>query len=117
MFNHTDPSEDEFEFIGVGSVEELKPGERLFIEIDDLMIVVFNINGDFYATADLCSHDDGPLGKGDLTGFEISCPRHGARFDVRSGKALSLPAIVDIPAYPTRVINGQIEIGVPFREK
>ena len=117
MKTHTNPGENEFEFVQVGSVEELKPSERLFVEIDGLEIVVFNINGVLFATADLCSHDDGPLGEGDLTDFEISCPRHGARFDVRTGKALSLPAIVDIPAYPTRVVNSQIEIGVPIKEE
>jgi 3-phenylpropionate/trans-cinnamate dioxygenase ferredoxin subunit len=76
-------------------------------------IVIFNIAGEFYAIADLCSHDDGPLGEGRLEGYEIICPRHGARFDVRSGDVLALPAVVDIPAYPLRIVDGQIEIGLP----
>jgi len=75
--------------------------------------VIFNIAGEYYAIADLCSHDDGPLGDGELEGFDINCPRHGAKFDVRTGDVLSLPAIVDIPAYPVRVRDGQIEIGLP----
>jgi 3-phenylpropionate/trans-cinnamate dioxygenase ferredoxin subunit len=78
--------------------------------------VVFNIAGEYFAIADLCSHDDGPLGDGDLEGYEINCPRHGASFDVRTGKVLSLPAIVDIPAYPIRIVNGQIQIGLPLEE-
>ena len=86
------------------------------MEIDDLPIVVFRIGGELFAIADICSHDDGPLGDGDLEGYEIVCPRHGARFDIRTGKALALPAIVDISAYPVRVIDGQIEIGLPFVE-
>jgi nitrite reductase/ring-hydroxylating ferredoxin subunit len=48
-----------------------------------------------------------------LEGYEVNCPRHGATFDVRNGRVLSLPAIVDIPAYPTRIVDGQIEIGLP----
>jgi 3-phenylpropionate/trans-cinnamate dioxygenase ferredoxin subunit len=74
---------------------------------------VFNIGGQLYAIADVCSHDDGPLGDGDLEGMEVVCPRHGARFDVRDGKVTSLPAAIDIPAYPVRVVDGQIEIGLP----
>ncbi len=104
---------DGCEFIGIGSPEELKSGERLFVEINELRIVIFNIAGRLYAIGDVCTHDDGPLGDGDLDGFEIACPRHGARFDVLTGKAISLPAVVDIPAYPVRISNGQIEIGIP----
>jgi len=57
---------------------------------------------------------NGPLGDGNLEGDEIVCPRHGARFDVHTGKVLSLPAIVDIPAYPVRVVEGEIQIGLPL---
>jgi 3-phenylpropionate/trans-cinnamate dioxygenase ferredoxin subunit len=53
------------------------------------------------------------VGEGEITGTEIECPRHGARFDLRSGKALSLPAVVDIPAYPVRVEGNEIQIGLP----
>jgi 3-phenylpropionate/trans-cinnamate dioxygenase ferredoxin subunit len=78
--------------------------------------VIFNIGGQYFAIGDVCSHDNGPLGDGDLEGYEVTCPRHGAVFDVRTGKVLSLPAIVDIPAFPTRVVDGQIEIGLPLEE-
>ena len=67
----------------------------------------------FYAIADVCSHDDGPLAEGDVEGHEVICPRHGAHFDLQSGKALSLPAVVDIPAYPVRVEGDEILVGVP----
>jgi 3-phenylpropionate/trans-cinnamate dioxygenase ferredoxin subunit len=114
MYNYKKLDPQECEFIAVARREDLPNGERLFVEIDGEPVVVFNIAGDFFAIADLCSHDDGPLGDGDLEGYEINCPRHGACFDVRNGKVLSLPAVVDIPAYPTRVENGQIEIGLPL---
>jgi len=113
MYNYTQLEPEKCDFILIGSLDELKSGERLFVEIDDLAIVLFNIAGKLYAIGDVCSHDDGPLGDGDLEGMEIICPRHGARFDVRDGMATSLPAVVDIPAYPVRVVEGQIEIGVP----
>lgn len=101
------------EFIPVAGQDDLPNGERLFLEIDDLYIVLFNIAGDYYAIADLCSHDDGPLGDGELDGHQVACPRHGARFDVRTGEALTLPAVESIPAYPVRLVDGQIEVGLP----
>jgi len=116
MYNYKKLDPQECEFIAIAHQEDLPNGERLFVEIDSEPVVVFNIAGDFFAIADLCSHDDGPLGDGDLEGYEINCPRHGASFDIRTGHVLSLPAIVDIPAYPTRVVNGQIEIGLPLEE-
>ncbi len=111
--NYTTLDPQDCEFISVAEATELLDGERLFVEIDDLPIVVFRIAGMLFAIADTCSHDDGPLGDGDLDGYEIICPRHGARFDVRTGKVLSLPAVVDIPAYPVREVDGQIEVGIP----
>jgi 3-phenylpropionate/trans-cinnamate dioxygenase ferredoxin subunit len=80
------------------------------------MIALFNLNGTYYAIQDVCSHDDGPVAEGDLEGNEIICPRHGARFDVRTGEVLSLPAAVDIPAYPVRVEGEEILIGMPREE-
>jgi 3-phenylpropionate/trans-cinnamate dioxygenase ferredoxin component len=113
VYNYKQLDPEQCEFIPIASVDELPVGERIFVLIGDLSIVVFNIAGEYFAIADLCSHDDGPLGEGDLDGYEINCPRHGARFDVRTGKVLSLPAIVDIPAYPVKVQDGEIEVGLP----
>jgi 3-phenylpropionate/trans-cinnamate dioxygenase ferredoxin component len=101
------------EFVSVAQASDLLNGERLYLTIDDLPIVVFNIAGGYYAIADVCSHDDGALGDGELDGLEIICPRHGARFDIRNGKVLSLPAIVNIPAYTVRVLDGEIQVGIP----
>jgi 3-phenylpropionate/trans-cinnamate dioxygenase ferredoxin subunit len=101
------------EFVSVAQASDLPSGERLYLTIDGLPIVVFNIAGEYYAIADVCSHDDGPVGDGELEGMEIICPRHGARFDIRNGKVLSLPAIVDIAAYPVRVVDGDLQVGIP----
>ena len=107
-------NQDNFEFVDVASVDEIPNLERLFVSIDGKEIVVININQEFYAIADICSHDDGPLGEGEIEGNKISCPRHGALFDIRNGKALTLPAVVDIPSYPIQIVNGRIEIGLPL---
>jgi 3-phenylpropionate/trans-cinnamate dioxygenase ferredoxin subunit len=114
MYNYKEQDQEKIEYISVGSVEELKEGERLFIEIDGKPVVILNISGNYYAVADVCSHDDGPVGEGNLDGYEIICPRHGARFDLRTGKVLAFPAFVDIPVYPIRLVGDKIEIGIPI---
>ena len=114
VVNSIQSESTEYEFISIAPESDLPDGSRIFVEIDELTVVVFNISGHYYAIADLCSHDNGPVGEGDLEGYQIICPRHGARFDVRNGKVLSLPAIVDIPAYPVRVVDGEIQIGLPL---
>lgn len=100
-------------FYRVAAVDEIPNGERLYLEIGQEPIVLFNIAGKFYAIRDECTHDGNPLGDGELDGHQIVCPRHGARFDVRDGKALRMPAVADTPAYPVRVVDGQVEIGLP----
>ncbi len=101
-----------FEFVQVVEAAEVKPGERILIEVDEEPIAVFNVDGKYYAIGDVCTHDGGPLGDGELDGYQIICPRHGARFDIRSGKALILPAVIDTPWYPVRVVDGWLEIGL-----
>ena len=99
-------------FSPVCSVQDLPPGERIFIELGDDPVVIFNIAGDFYAIADVCTHDDGPLGEGEIEDHEIICPRHGARFDIRTGEVLALPAVKGVPTYSIRVQGEMVEIGV-----
>ena len=113
MFNYLDQDKDQCEFFQIVPVEDLPTGERLFVEVDDKKIILFNLAENLYALGDVCSHDDGPVGDGEIEGHEIICPRHGARFDISTGQATSLPAVVDIPAYPVRVANGMIEVGIP----
>jgi 3-phenylpropionate/trans-cinnamate dioxygenase ferredoxin subunit len=113
MHSYIQVNPEDCEFVAVAKTNELNNGERLYLEIDERSIVLFNIAGEYFAIGDICSHDDGPVGDGKLEGHQIICPRHGARFDVRTGKALTLPAMVDIPAYPVRVRNGDIEVGIP----
>jgi 3-phenylpropionate/trans-cinnamate dioxygenase ferredoxin component len=116
VYNYKKHDPDQCEFIPVIAADELDNGDRIFVEIDEGRIVIFNIAGEYFAIADLCSHDDGPLGEGELDGFVVSCPRHGATFDVRTGKVLSLPAITDIPAYPVEVEDGELLVGLPVDE-
>ena len=113
MYNYTTLPTENLEYIEIAPDSELPNGQRLFVDVGDRPIVIFNIAGRFFAIGDVCSHDDGPLGDGMIEGFNVVCPRHGAEFDVRTGQAVQMPAVVDIPAYPVQVRNGTIFIGVP----
>jgi 3-phenylpropionate/trans-cinnamate dioxygenase ferredoxin component len=113
MFNYVLLDQSDLEFIEIASLDQLPPGERLFVEINGKPIVLFNLAGKLFAIGDVCSHDNGPVGDGEIEENEIVCPRHGGRFDIRTGKAASLPALVDIPSYPVRVELGMVQIGIP----
>jgi 3-phenylpropionate/trans-cinnamate dioxygenase ferredoxin component len=113
MFNYTTYDESKVEFLEIAPVSELPNGERLFVEVEGRSLVIFSIAGQFFSIGDICSHDDGPVGDGDLEGFNIVCPRHGGEFDVRTGQAVQMPAVVDIPAYPVKVVDGMIQVGIP----
>jgi 3-phenylpropionate/trans-cinnamate dioxygenase ferredoxin subunit len=113
MFDYTKLDSTEVEFIEIAPLGDLPPGERLFLEIEGRPLVLFNLAGSLFAIGDVCTHDNGPLGDGEVEGHEVVCPRHGARFDLRTGKTLGLPAVVDIPAYPVRVVDEMIQVGIP----
>ena len=99
-------------FVKVGTRSELPPGSKQLAEIDGRPIAVFNVDGSFYAIDDVCTHDGGPLAEGELSGCEIMCPRHGARFDVRTGKALCMPAVEPVAVYATEVRGDDIYVAV-----
>ena len=95
-------------------VEELPPGGVKIVRAGELAIGVFNVNGDLYAIEDRCSHDDGPLAEGDFEPEEavVVCPRHGARFDVRTGRALTLPAYLPVETFDVTVEDGLVKVAV-----
>jgi 3-phenylpropionate/trans-cinnamate dioxygenase ferredoxin subunit len=86
----------------VAAIDEIPPGGRLSLVYDDRAVILFRIGDDFYAVEDVCSHDGQPLTDGRLEGLSIECPRHGARFDVRTGKPLCMPAVEPIEVFDVR---------------
>ncbi|NOR72566.1 MAG: Rieske 2Fe-2S domain-containing protein [Mariprofundaceae bacterium] len=100
------------EWIDVAKVDELTPGNRKIIMTDVAEIAVFNLDGEFFAIEDVCTHDGGELASGVCDGDQIICPRHGARFCIRSGKVLTPPAYEDIETFPVRIDQGVIQIDI-----
>ena len=102
------------EIIDVCTVSELPPGERKLVEWEDVEIGVFNCGGEYFAIEDRCSHDDGDLvaGEFDAETCTVECPRHGSRFDLQTGKPLTLPAYVPIDTFPVKVMDGVIKLEV-----
>jgi len=98
------------EFAEVAKVSDLAPGEKMLVEYQGAPVGLFNIDGEFYAIDDVCTHDGGPLVEGELHGHIIVCPRHGARFDVKTGAVRSLPAYAPVPTYRVKVEGGNILI-------
>ena len=100
--------------LDVCPVEELAPGEMKIVTSGLLSIGVYNLDGQFYAIEDRCSHDDGPLAEGDFDVEEAVaiCPRHGARFDIKTGRALSLPAYQPVESFEVFVEDGMIKVRV-----
>ena len=95
-------------FIPVCKVDELPdPGKRV-VEVDDRLVALFRVGGAFYCIDDLCTHDGGPLGEGELDDHTIACPRHGAKFDIRTGKALTMPATRATGAHEVKVEGDQV---------
>ena len=99
--------------VAVAKASEIPVGQFKPVEALGKRLLVCHIESGFYAVDDTCTHDDGPLADGWLEGDAIECPRHGARFDVRTGKVLCLPAAVPITAYPVTVDGDDIKVSVP----
>ena len=98
--------------IDVCPVDELPPGTVRIVQHGRLDIGVYNCGGELYALEDRCSHDDGPLCEGDWEEDEcvVVCPRHGSRFDIRTGRALTLPAYLPVDTYSVRVEDGVVKL-------
>jgi 3-phenylpropionate/trans-cinnamate dioxygenase ferredoxin subunit len=102
------------ELIDICPVDELPPGAMRLVEWEDLEIGVFNCAGELLAIEDRCSHDDGNLVEGELDQSDctIECPRHGSKFDLRTGQPVNLPAYVPVDTFPVAVQDGVIKIEV-----
>ena len=98
------------EWVDVFAESALAIGENIVVDVNGVDVAVFNLDGEFYAIQDVCSHDGGEIATGIVEGNEIICPRHGARFCIKTGKVKAPPAYEDITCFETRSNNGRIEV-------
>ena len=104
-------------FVKAAKISDIPPGQVKVVEIGFEDVALCNVDGKIYVIADVCTHDDGPLGEGHLHGDQIECPRHGARFNVRTGEALTLPAVVGIPTFEVKVEGDDIFVDVDLEHE
>lgn len=96
------------EYTRVASADELPPGKSTCVELGGEKVALFNVDGRFHAIGDSCTHVGGPLSEGELEGTTVTCPWHGATFDLETGAATGPPARGDVPCYDVRVEDGQV---------
>lgn len=99
-------------WIDVAAAEDLPRNQHRVYEVDGRFVAVYDVAGERFAIEDQCSHDGNPLADGPVEGFEVICPRHGARFCLRTGAALSPPAYEPVATFPVAVQNGRLVIGL-----
>jgi len=96
------------DFIAACKTTDIPPSDKLSLELGDRFVVVARIDGEYYCIDDICTHDGGTLGDGELDGYCLVCPRHGAKFDVRNGDAVTMPATEATGSYEVRIEGDQI---------
>jgi 3-phenylpropionate/trans-cinnamate dioxygenase ferredoxin subunit len=99
-------------YVQVARTDEIPAGTGMYYDVDGVPIAIFHVDGHFYATADVCTHEEASLSEGELEGEIVECPLHGARFNVRTGEVKSLPAVVWLKTYPVRLAGDAIEVEI-----
>ena len=100
------------DFVKVAKTSELEPGQGRLVEAKGKQIALFNVEGKFFAIDNKCTHRGAPLAEGELSGYEVTCPRHDAKFDIRTGEVLGPPAKQPVACYSVRVTGTDIEVEV-----
>lgn len=100
-------------YVRVGRVKDVPEGRPEVFDVEERKIAVYRLEDGFYAIDDICTHDGGPLADGEVDGDQVICPRHGARFSIKTGAALTFPAITPVESYPVRVEGEELLIGIP----
>lgn len=98
------------DWIDVVAESALAEGEHVVVDVDGDDVALFKIDGQFFAIADVCTHDGAEIASGELDGDEIVCPRHGARFCVKTGQVKCAPAYEDVATFPVRVVAGRVQL-------
>ncbi len=95
-------------FHSVAKTSDLPDPGKMLVEVEDRLVALFHVDGAFYALDDVCTHDGGPLAEGEMDGCQIICPRHGARFDIKTGAALTMPATKATASHEVKIEGDEI---------
>ncbi|MEM7193779.1 MAG: Rieske 2Fe-2S domain-containing protein [Pseudomonadota bacterium] len=98
------------DWMNIVATSDLLPGGHMVVDIDDASIVLVNLDGDYFAIENICTHDGSEIGSGCIIDGQIECPRHGARFDVKSGEVTAPPAYESIDVFPVRVVDDVVQV-------
>ena len=98
------------DWIDVCAASEMADNENIVVDVDGTDVAIFKLDGRFYAIEDVCTHDGAEIASGELDGDEIICPRHGARFCVKTGAVKCAPAYEAVDTFPVRIEDGQLQI-------
>ena len=98
------------DWIDICAENALSNGENIIVDVDGTDVAVFKLDGKFYAIEDVCSHDGAEIASGLLDGDEIICPRHGARFCIKTGEVKCAPAYENIDTFPIQIENGRVQL-------
>lgn len=98
------------DWISVMPAQDIRRGEHTVVEIDGVSIALFNLAGEFYAIEDVCTHDGSEIASGCVIDGSIECPRHGARFDIKTGAVTAPPAYEPVAVFPVRVVDGLVQV-------
>ncbi len=99
-------------FVTIAKTTDVKPGQMKAFPVDGKRVLIANVEGTFFATQDLCTHDNGTLADGELIGEEIECPRHGGRFNAKTGEVRALPPMFPIKTFPIKVESDEIKVAM-----
>ena len=99
-------------YVKAASVSDIPRGQVRLVDVGDEEVALCNVDGEIFAVANLCTHDGGPLGEGELVDHQVECPRHGARFDICTGRVCQMPAAAPLESYPVRVEDGKVQVEV-----
>ncbi|HLH74651.1 MAG TPA: non-heme iron oxygenase ferredoxin subunit [Chloroflexota bacterium] len=99
-------------FVRVAKTDEIPEGSGKYFDVEGEPIAIFHVGDNFYATSDICTHEEASLSEGELEGEIVECAMHGARFNVRTGAVLALPAVTRLQTFPVRVVGNDIEVEV-----
>ena len=97
-------------FVTVASVDDLEPGEMTYVEVGDEPVCLINLDGEFYAISDVCTHQEASLSDGEIVGDEIECPLHGGAFDIRTGQPVAFPVVVPVQTFRVRVVGDEVQV-------